>query len=60
MCFCKISGHSTNNFTEVMGVVHGLRYVCLLGLINVEIELDSMLVIKWLNAKRCGLWYMED
>ncbi|XP_035551499.1 uncharacterized protein LOC118349850 [Juglans regia] len=58
--FAVSLGHHSNNYAEVMGLLHGLRLIDSLGLTNVEIELDSMLVIHWLKRKRCGLWYMED
>ncbi|XP_040989051.1 uncharacterized protein LOC121236683 [Juglans microcarpa x Juglans regia] len=50
----------SNNFAEFMGLIQGLRIVRFLGLQNVEIEMDSMLVIEWLRKKRCGLWYLDD
>ncbi|KAF5475514.1 hypothetical protein F2P56_007314, partial [Juglans regia] len=58
--FSVTLGHHSNNFAEVMGLLHGLQNIDRLGFTNVEIELDSLLVIHWLRNKRCGLWYMED
>lgn len=43
-----------------MGLLRGLRHIDQLGLLFVEIELDSMLVINWLRIQRCGMWYMKD
>lgn len=45
--FSIFTGTQTNNFAEFMGLIQGLRIVCFLGLQNVEIEMDSMLVIEW-------------
>ncbi|XP_042987275.1 uncharacterized protein LOC122315428 [Carya illinoinensis] len=58
--FAAATGHNSNNFAEVMGLLHGLRHIDQLGLLFVEIEMDSMLVLNWLRTQRCGLWYMED
>lgn len=32
----------------------------ILGLVNVDLEMDSMLIVQWVKKKRCGLWYFED
>ncbi|KAF5447871.1 hypothetical protein F2P56_033388 [Juglans regia] len=53
-------GHHSNNYSELMGLLHGLRYIGLMGFLFVEIELDSLIVLNWLKNQRCGLWYMED
>ncbi|KAF5450403.1 hypothetical protein F2P56_030761 [Juglans regia] len=58
--FAEATGHNSNNYAELMGLLHGLRHIGLLGISSVEIELDSMLVLNWLRNQRCGLWYMED
>ncbi|XP_042954602.1 uncharacterized protein LOC122291016 [Carya illinoinensis] len=58
--FAVETGHNSNNHAELMGLLHGLHHICLMGFVSVEIELDSMLVLNWLRNKRCGLWYMED
>ncbi|XP_035545086.1 uncharacterized protein LOC109020946 [Juglans regia] len=58
--FAKFTGHNTNNAVEVLGLPYGLRNVRDLDIHDVEIEIDSMLVINWLQAKRYGLWYLED
>lgn len=43
--FAVSLGHRTNNYAELMGFT------------NIHIELDSQIVIHWLDVKRCGLWY---
>jgi len=58
--FAIAMGHHSNNYSELMGLLHGLRYIGLMGFLFVEIELDSLLVLNWLKNQRCGLWYMED
>lgn len=58
--FAINSGIQSNNFAEFMGLLQGLRIVRFLGLLRVEIEMDSKVVIDWLKKKRCGLWYLEN
>lgn len=58
--FANFTAHKTNNAAEVLGLLYGLRYVCQLDIQQVEIEMDSMLVIDWLQVKKCRLWYLED
>ncbi|XP_035542880.1 uncharacterized protein LOC118345390 [Juglans regia] len=58
--FATTTGHNSNNYAELMGLLHGLWHIGLLGVFCVVIELDSMLVLNWLRNQRCGLWYMED
>ncbi|XP_041025254.1 ribonuclease H-like [Juglans microcarpa x Juglans regia] len=58
--FSVAIGHYSNNFAELMSLLHGLRHIDQMGHLFVEIELDSMLVINWLRSQRRGLWYMED
>lgn len=53
-------GHGTHNAAEFMAVLYGLQYCKEMGLMKVEVELDSMLVVNLLEKKRCGIWYLED
>lgn len=61
LCGFSISTcHNSNNFAELMGLIHGLWNNCMFGWTRVEIELDSWLVIHWLKTQRYSLWYMKD
>ncbi|XP_040998127.1 uncharacterized protein LOC121244159 [Juglans microcarpa x Juglans regia] len=53
-------GHGTNNSVEPMALLHGLRYCRELGLVQLEMELDALLVVHWLEKKLCGIWYLEE
>lgn len=58
--FAALLGNTTNNYTECLGLLHGLCLIDSLDLPNVEIDLDSKLVVCWLRNKRCGICYLED
>lgn len=58
--FAIFTATSTNNFAEFMGLLQGLRIARFLGLQQVEIEMDFMVVFDWIRKRRCGLWYLED
>ncbi|XP_042969986.1 uncharacterized protein LOC122302667 [Carya illinoinensis] len=50
----------TNNYAEFMSLLHGVRHVRRLGFRNVEIEMNSMVVVNWILASNCPIWYLED
>ncbi|XP_042954520.1 uncharacterized protein LOC122290907 [Carya illinoinensis] len=53
-------GHGSNNEAELIGLFYGLQYCKDLFIRRVEVELDSLLVVHWLEKGRCGIWYLED
>lgn len=50
----------SNNKAELMALFLGLHKCMELRFSNVVVEMDSLLVITWLWAGRCSLWYLED
>ncbi|XP_042964784.1 uncharacterized protein LOC122299013 [Carya illinoinensis] len=48
------------SFAEFMAVYHGVKLAKSMGIVQLDIELDSSTVIKWLKTSLCGLWYVED
>ncbi|XP_042969076.1 uncharacterized protein LOC122301760 [Carya illinoinensis] len=58
--FAKDLGHGSNNEAELIALFYGLQYCKDLFIRRVEIELDSLLVVHWLEKGRCGIWYLED
>lgn len=48
-------GHGTNNVVELMALLHDLRYCRDLDIRKLEVELDSMLVVQWLEKRRCSI-----
>ncbi|KAF5468683.1 hypothetical protein F2P56_012820 [Juglans regia] len=60
LAFMEFLDHGTNNVVELMALLHGLRQCRNLGIQKVEVELDSLLIVNWLEKMRCGIWYLED
>ena len=58
--FAKELGHGSNNEAELIALFYGLQYCKDLVIRRVEIELDSLLVVHWLEKGRCDIWYLED
>lgn len=50
----------SNNYAELLGVLEGIKHYKRMGLTKVDIEMDSMVVINWLQQGQCRLWYLED
>lgn len=60
LAFAKSLDHGTNNTAELLTLYYGLKHCTELGLQQIEIEMDSLLIVNWLERNRCGLWYLED
>lgn len=60
LAFAEFLDHGTNNVAELMPLLHGLRQCRNLDIHKVEVELDSLLIVNWLEKRRCGIWYLED
>ncbi|XP_042964705.1 uncharacterized protein LOC122298926 [Carya illinoinensis] len=58
--FAKELGYGSNNEAELIALCYGLQYCQDLNIGRVEIELDLLLVVHWLQKGRCGIWYLED
>ncbi|KAG2713072.1 hypothetical protein I3843_04G149000 [Carya illinoinensis] len=58
--FSSKYGIGTNNEAELKALIGGLTLCKELGLVNLVIESDSMLVVKWLREKMCTVWYLWD
>ncbi|XP_042964656.1 uncharacterized protein LOC122298876 [Carya illinoinensis] len=58
--FAKELGYGLNNEAELSALYYGLLFCKDLDIGRVEIELDSLLVVHWLQKGRCGIWYLED
>lgn len=58
LAFAVSLGQGTNNFAELCSLLHGLWCIAQLGISNLEIELDSLLIVNWLKQGLCGLWYL--
>ncbi|XP_012842530.1 PREDICTED: uncharacterized protein LOC105962752 [Erythranthe guttata] len=56
--FSRYFGVGTNNFAEFSAVVHGLRLCKLLGLSQIIVESDSLLVINAIRTKHIA-WELE-
>lgn len=44
LAFAVHNGHGTNTFAKGMGLLHGLQLVKNLGITNIKVEMDSMLL----------------
>ncbi|XP_042964790.1 uncharacterized protein LOC122299021 [Carya illinoinensis] len=60
MAFSVSLGHGTNNFAELLGLLHGIQLVQEQGIVDFDVELDSWLVVHWIKEKNCKTWYLED
>lgn len=49
MAFSTTIGTCTNNYAKLMGLLHCLRIVKNMGVVHLDVELDSLLVVKWLK-----------
>ncbi|KAG2679202.1 hypothetical protein I3760_11G040100 [Carya illinoinensis] len=43
-----------------MSLLLGVRHLNRLGFRNVEIGMDSIVVVNWILASNCPIWYLED
>lgn len=43
--FAVSLGHHSNNYAKLLGLLHGLQHIGRLVFTNIDIELDSLLVI---------------
>ncbi|KAI9191517.1 hypothetical protein LWI28_009422 [Acer negundo] len=53
-------GHGTNNGAELRAITEGIALCKRLNLFNVIIGSDSKVVVDWLRAVKCTLWYLWD
>ncbi|XP_041025340.1 uncharacterized protein LOC121265720 [Juglans microcarpa x Juglans regia] len=60
MAFSVFLGQGTSNFAKCMALLHGVRILRSLGITKAEIEMDSLVVVKWLKSSRCEVWYLEE
>ncbi|XP_042973032.1 uncharacterized protein LOC122304830 [Carya illinoinensis] len=60
MAFSVHLGTGTSNYAEVMSLIHGLRRIKMMGVAHIDLESDSMLVVRWLKASRCEVWYLKE
>ncbi|XP_040988931.1 uncharacterized protein LOC121236547 [Juglans microcarpa x Juglans regia] len=60
LAFAKNLDQGTNNMAELLALYYGLKHCTDLGLQQIEVEMDSLLIVNWLEKKRCGIWYLED
>ncbi|KAF5449942.1 hypothetical protein F2P56_030338 [Juglans regia] len=58
--FASPIGPGTNNKVELLALLTGLRLCKSLHILNVIVEVDSLVIISWWNRGRCGIWYLED
>ncbi|KAF5462640.1 hypothetical protein F2P56_018628 [Juglans regia] len=58
--FAARLGRGTNTNAELRALLLGLRRCRELGVDNIILELDSLLVVNWLKDGKCSLWYLED
>lgn len=50
----------SNYYAELLGVLEGVKHCKRMGLTEVDIEIDSMVLINWFKQGRCRVWYLED
>ncbi|KAG6658896.1 hypothetical protein CIPAW_04G193300 [Carya illinoinensis] len=60
MAFSVHLGTGSSNYAEVMSLIHGLRRIKMMGVAHIDLESDSMMVVRWLKASRCEVWYLEE
>lgn len=59
-CFSKFFGDCSNNEAELQAVVEGLRHCQQLGVTDIDVECDSVVVVAWIFSKNCTVWYLWD
>lgn len=60
LAFAKYIGQGMNNAAEFLALYYGLLHCREPRFNNVEIEMDSLLIINWFKKGRCDIWYLED
>ncbi|KAF5467862.1 hypothetical protein F2P56_012074, partial [Juglans regia] len=60
LAFSKSIGHGTSNYGELRALVEGIKHCKNLNFSAVDVEMDSKVVLAWLDNQRCGSWYLED
>lgn len=60
MAFSVSVGNGTNNFAEISSLLFGIPHCAEASISTIEIEMDSLIVVKWLKKKVCGLRYLYD
>ncbi|XP_035545929.1 uncharacterized protein LOC118348419 [Juglans regia] len=58
--FASPIGFGSNNKAKLFALLTGLRLCKSLHILNVIVEVDSLVIISWWNRGRCGIWYLED
>ncbi|XP_042941140.1 uncharacterized protein LOC122275684 [Carya illinoinensis] len=56
--FSEQFGVSTNTEAKLCALLHGVKFHKQLGGRRVILECDSKVIMDWLNARCCNLWYL--
>ncbi|KAK0606220.1 hypothetical protein LWI29_035317 [Acer saccharum] len=58
--FSKFFSSCSNNEVELRAVMYGITICKHLGHDDIDIECDSDVVLSWIRARTCNLWYLWD
>ncbi|XP_041001562.1 14.7 kDa ribonuclease H-like protein [Juglans microcarpa x Juglans regia] len=58
--FSKFFYSCSNNEAELQAVIEGIKICRQRGLMCIDIECDSLLVVLWIRSRICTVWYLWD
>ncbi|KAF5459726.1 hypothetical protein F2P56_019648 [Juglans regia] len=60
LAFAKNLGYGNSTYAELRALVEGVKHCKNMNFSAVDIEMDSKVILAWLDKNRCGSWYLED
>lgn len=52
--------YGASNCAKLWALLEGVKHYLLLNFLSVDIEMDSNVLLSWLQKARCGIWYLKD
>ncbi|KAF5458682.1 hypothetical protein F2P56_022695 [Juglans regia] len=60
LAFAKKLGYGNSTYVELRALLEGVKHCKKMNFSAVDIEMDSKVILAWLDKNRCGSWYLED
>lgn len=60
LAFLVNLGYGSSTREELMALLEGVKFCKRRNFWDVDIEIDSYVILSWLQRHRCGIWYLED
>jgi len=60
LAFSKNLGYGNSTYAELRALMEGVKHCKNMNFGVIDSEMDSKVILSWLDNKRCGSWYLED